>query len=172
MFHYKQINLEAVPRALAKAERYRLLNEPEEAESICHDILGIDPNNQQALITLILALTDTFHQASAAGALSRSKELLSRLSGAYERMYYEGVICERWAKAQFNPHRPSPFAYHSLREAMACYEKAEAVSPPDNNDAVLRWNACARFIEGSSHLRAEQDSIASEPGFGDEVPPR
>ena len=172
MFQYKQITLEAVPRALAKAERYRLLNEPEEAESICQDIIGIDPDNQQALITLLLALTDTFHQASAGGAFTRSKELLPRLKDEYERAYYEGVICERWAKAQFNPHRPSPFAYHSLREAMNWYEKAEAISPAGNDDAVLRWNACARFIESSSHLKDERENFGSETGFSDDVPPR
>src|SRR5205809_2184265 len=37
----------------SKAERYRLLNEPGEAESICLDILVVDPENQHAIIMLI-----------------------------------------------------------------------------------------------------------------------
>src|SRR4051812_7969768 len=60
MFELKSLTREAVPAALEKAHRYRLLNEPEQAESICHDVLRIDPDNQEALTTLILALTDRF----------------------------------------------------------------------------------------------------------------
>jgi hypothetical protein len=37
-------------------------------------------------------------------------------------------------------------AYELLREAMFWYERAEAVRPPDNDDATLRWNACVRTI--------------------------
>ena len=38
-----------MPAALEKALRYRLLNEPVEAESICRDVLEVDPDNQAAL---------------------------------------------------------------------------------------------------------------------------
>ena len=62
MFDLKPLNPDAIPKALQKAERYRLLNEPEEAESICLDILAIEPDNQQALVMLLLAQTDQFHQ--------------------------------------------------------------------------------------------------------------
>src|SRR5579864_3525344 len=61
----KTLSLEAVPRALAKAERYRLLNEPGEAESICRDALDADPDNQDALVMLLLALTDQFDDDAA-----------------------------------------------------------------------------------------------------------
>src|SRR5262245_54777237 len=60
MFDLKALSSEAVPRALAKAERYRLLNEPGEAESICLDALVADPDNQEAIAILLLALTDQF----------------------------------------------------------------------------------------------------------------
>jgi hypothetical protein len=171
MFQLKRITPESVPRALAKAERYRLLNEPEEAESICEDILVIEPENQQALFILLLAVTDTFHHGSAE-ALNRSRALLPRLREPYDRTYYEGIICERWAKAQYNTQRPSPFVHGVLREAMQLYEKADEMSPPENDDAVLRWNACARFITNSPDLRADVENLNSEAGFGDEVPPR
>src|SRR5207248_11695595 len=58
MSELKSLSKEAIPAALEKAERYRLLNEPGEAESICLDILKADPENQQAIITLLLALTE------------------------------------------------------------------------------------------------------------------
>ena len=60
MFELKTLAAEAIPRSLEKAERYRLLNEPAEAESICCDILAVEPDNQQAIVTLLLALTDQF----------------------------------------------------------------------------------------------------------------
>lgn len=171
MVQYKRITSESVPRALAKAERYRLLNEPEEAESICEDILVLEPEHQQALITLLLAVTDTFQHASAE-ALGRSRALLVRLKTAYDRAYYEGIICERWAKAQYHPQRPNPFVCNGLHEAMRIYEKAQALSPAENDDAVLRWNACARFIENNAELKGEVDSPSSEAGFKDELPAR
>jgi len=49
---------------LTKAERYRLLNEPEEAESICRDILDVDPTHEAALVNFLLALTDQFPRRS------------------------------------------------------------------------------------------------------------
>ena len=48
----KPISKEAIPSALAKAERYRLLNEPRLAESICRDVLRTDAGNQQGLVIL------------------------------------------------------------------------------------------------------------------------
>ena len=37
-----------------------MLNEPGEAESICLDILAVDPDNQRAIIILLLAVKDRF----------------------------------------------------------------------------------------------------------------
>jgi hypothetical protein len=145
MFELKPIHREAIPNALKKAELYRLLNEPAQAESICCDILGVDPHNQQALITLLLALTDQFDQGI---PFTRPQEILSRLHGEYERAYYAGIIYERKARAQLAQRLPGArfTAYELLREAMFWYERAEAIRPPDNDDAMLRWNACARTL--------------------------
>ena len=73
MFALKPISHESVTGALAKAERYRLLNEPGEAESICCDILEIEPRNQPALISLLLALTDQISHVEALRFASKSE---------------------------------------------------------------------------------------------------
>src|SRR3989454_3897227 len=80
MFELKPLSKEAIPAALQRAERYRLLNEPAEAESICLDILQIEPENQAASITLLLALTDQFPEGEA-DAVVRAQEVLSCLNG-------------------------------------------------------------------------------------------
>jgi hypothetical protein len=146
-FQLKPIETDAIPRALEKAERYRLLNEPEEAESICLDILAVDPNHQQALVTLLLALTDQF-PTNGAQARSRAQKLLPRLHSEYERCYYAGIICERRANSHLATQQPHSgvVAYGWLQEAMEWYEKADALRPPRNDDATLRWNTCARII--------------------------
>ena len=56
MYELKPLSREAIPAALEKAHRYRLLNEALEAESICRDILAADPVNQEATVTLLLAI--------------------------------------------------------------------------------------------------------------------
>jgi len=146
-FELKSLSQEAIPAALEKAMRYRLLNEPAEAESISQDVLRIDPDNQQALVVLLLAVTDRFSKSYAVG-ITQAQEILPRLRDPYERAYYAGIISERRAKAQL--HRGAPGcgfeAYGWLREAMDWYEKAETLRPPGNDDALLRWNACARII--------------------------
>src|SRR5215831_21238768 len=80
----KPITHEGIPAALQKAERYRLLNESSAAESICLDILEIDPTNQQALISLLLSITDQFIEELADGE-RRAREVLPRLSDEYRR---------------------------------------------------------------------------------------
>jgi len=147
MFELKHLSREAVPKALERAERYRLLNEPGEAESICIDVLRVEPDNGQAIVMLLLALTDLFEE-DRARALSRSRELLPRLADDYSRAYYAGIICERWAKASLKRSVPSSrdAAYQSFAEAMGWFEKAEALRPPGNDEALLRWNTCARIL--------------------------
>jgi hypothetical protein len=147
MFQLKPLSREGTPAALEKAMRYRLLNEPGEAESICHDILRVDPENQEALVILLLAITDRFNKGYAAG-VTQAQEILPKLRDAYERDYYAGIICERRAKAMLGQGSPGSGseAYEYLREAMTWFEKAETIRPPGNDDALLRWNACARII--------------------------
>lgn len=155
MFDLKPLSPSAVPAALAKAERYRLLNEPTQAASICEDILRVDPQNAAARIGLILALSDELGGSEPGAALARARTLIAELPGEYERAYYSGLLLERRALAQIaHGAAGSGFlAYDGLREAMAWFEKAEALRPPDNDDAILRWNTCARVLMRNPHLR-------------------
>jgi hypothetical protein len=148
MSQLKPIRQEAIARAFEKAERYRLLNEPFEAESICLDILAVEPAHPQALGCLLLSLTDQFSQ-NAGQAMARARALLSRFAGDYERTYYGGIISERFARRKLREGHPgaNAVAYGHLQEAMASYEKAEKLAPSGNDDAVLRFNACVRMIE-------------------------
>ena len=158
MFELKPLSRDAIPSAIEKAMRYRLLNEPAEAESICLDILRTDPNNQQALVILVLALTDRFGKGYNVGD-SQAQEIASRLRDDYERAYYTGIISERRAKAYLhqNSGGSSFNAYEKLTDAMRWYEKAESLRPPGNDDALLRWNTCARLImQNKLVARAEE----------------
>jgi hypothetical protein len=147
MFQLKPIHKDAVNQALEKANHYRLLNEPGAAESICLDVLEIEPENQQALVMMLLAMTDRLTKGYAVGA-SKAKEVLPRIKDEYQRAYYEGIICERQAKARLQQGGAGSGhdAYEWLRDAMECYERAEAIRPAGNDDPILRWNACARII--------------------------
>ena len=154
----KRLKLDLIPQALNKAERYRLLSEPRESESICLDILDADPENQDALEWLLLSLTDQI-QLGRADAARAAKELLPRLRGDYERAYYAGVIAERTGKSHFMSGRPrSAFTAHEFFvQAMELYERAEQLSADDNDDAKLRWNSCARILESNPDLRPEPE---------------
>jgi hypothetical protein len=151
MFEFKPLSKEAIPAALAKADQYRLLNEPREAESICRDVLRAEPEHQEALIKLLLSLTDQFKEGSV--KIAAAQKVLGQLQGEYERYYYEGVIFERWAKAQHRQGVPNSVASEWLLEAMLAFEKAEAIRPPGNDDALLRWNCCVRIIRADEYLR-------------------
>jgi len=160
MFELKILSPEAVPRALAKAERYRLLNEPSEAESICLDALEVGPTNQEAITMLLLAITDQFDTDTS--RVQDAWKMVDRLTTEYDRAYYSGIIYERRAKASLKHAKPrgGPRAYEWLREAMACYERAEKLRSSNNDDALLRWNACARLIMSNHHLVP----MSEEPG--------
>lgn len=162
MFQIKPISKESIPAALEKAERYRLLNEPMLTESICLDILEADPENQKAIVTLLLAITDQFGTSLLSDA-NTAKQLLSRLSDEYDKQYYSGLICERQGKAKLNKRMPDGgfVAYEWLRDAMYHYEKAEAIRPPGKDDSILRWNTCARLI--MKHNLKPRDENNFEP---------
>lgn len=148
MFELKKLSRDGVPVALEKAERYRLLNEPWEAESICRDILEVDPENRRARIGLVLALSDQLRFPTGP-PVSDVQALADALSEPYERAYYNGIICERHGKARFARGGPGSGAvvYEWLRKAMDCYLQAEAQRPAGDDSALLRWNTCARLID-------------------------
>jgi hypothetical protein len=164
-FDLKSISIEGIPKALEKAERYRLLNEPNLAESICLDILTVVPSHQQALISLLLARTDQFDHGV---PMNSAQEVLQRIEGEYERAYYAGIIWERKGHAHLRQSGLSSNAntYHALHEAMKYYERAEALRPHGNDDAILRWNSCARVLQRNPEIRplpdAEEQPILGE----------
>jgi hypothetical protein len=162
VFDLKPLSTDAIESALAKAERYRLLNEPGEAESICLDVLAIAPDHQPAQIALLLALSDQFDDAS--GAAGRAQQLAAGLAGEYERFYYRGLIAERRAKAHIQRGAAATGAYEWLIDALDCFEQAERVRPTGNDDAILRWNACVRLLQRHPHLRPAAES-REEPQF-------
>ena len=154
MFELKTLTKEGIAAALRKVERYRLLNEPWEAESICLDILETDPDNQDALIQLLLSLTDQFRSERGA-TRKEAQALLPRLRSDYHRAYYAGIICERQAALHLerNATGDGPIAYDWLRQAMDWYDRAEPLRPAGNDDAILRWNTCARAIMRHAHVK-------------------
>jgi hypothetical protein len=165
VFELKPISRDSIPEALSKVERYRLLNEPWQAESICLDVLRVEPRNQQALAMLLLSLTDQFGKGV---SQSKAREVLADLESQYERAYYAGIICERWAESLLRQGAPGAgfTAYQSLREAMEHYEQAETMRPPGNDDVLLRWNTCARILMRNPELRPRGDE-KFEPAFED-----
>jgi hypothetical protein len=161
MFELKPLSREAIPAAMARVERYRLLNEPRSAASICRDVLQVEPDHHQAQIHLILSLTDQFPET-----LQVFQEALAAAAAAldaeYDREYYSGIVCERRAYALRGRGVPrSGFVvYEQLRDAMDAYDRAEKVRPPENDDAILRWNTCARVIMEHESIRPEEVAAA------------
>jgi hypothetical protein len=146
MYTLKQLSQASVPGAMAKVERYRLLNEPAEAESICRDILEIDPESQPVLIAMVLCLSDQIPED--VSAASRALEVAAQLKEPYDRAYYSGIVWERKAKAHL--HKGAYGSQHTVHDwmvhALRLFEEAEQLRPAGNDDAILRWNACVRFL--------------------------
>lgn len=162
MFELKTLSKSSIAAALAKAERYRLLNEPEDAESICLDVLAIDADNREAVVSYILALTEQF-DSGLSGKLEAAKQSLAQLKSEYEREYYAGLINERRAKSALRSMSPAcgTVAYEWIRKAMIDYERAEKLQPQGNDDAMLRWNTCARLIMKNPKVRPDDTTLST-----------
>jgi tetratricopeptide (TPR) repeat protein len=163
MFKLRRISPDAVPAALEKATRYRQLNEPAEAESICLDVLEVDPESQETLVILLLALTDQF-EGRLAEKVPRAMEVLSRLRDEYKRLYYGGVIRERQAKAFLKRAVPGSGEAASgwLREAMEHFDRAAEIRPSGDDSAILRWNTCARIIMNEPEIGSQMTGLGEE----------
>jgi hypothetical protein len=158
MFELKKLHPQAIPAAIEKAKQYRLLNEPSAAQSICLDILEVESENQEALVIIVLAMTDRLTRDYSIGD-SQIQTYLSKITNQHERAYYTGIIYERRAKALLNKNSNGNEAtiYELFRQAMEWFEKAEELSTDQNDNAILRWNQCARIIESNS-LAAQERS--------------
>jgi hypothetical protein len=157
MYVLKPISHESIPGALAKAEHYRLLNEPSQAESICRDVLESEADNQRALICLVLALSDQIAQD--ARAYSHGLTVGARLASPYDRAYYSGIVWERRARARHvaggRDSRHS--VYEWMVKALEQFGEAEKLRPAGNDEAILRWNTCVRFLTAHPELQARAD---------------
>ncbi len=173
MGELKRIHADTIPRAISKAERYRLLNEPWESESICRDILAADPDNQDVLVLLLLSITDQFRRRKGVGE-SDAEEALAKITDTYRRAYYAGVIAERWAKRLLRAEYGPEVVLERLHKAMDHYTEAQRLAPEHNEDAVLRWNTCVRLIErfGLDAGDAASWDLAHIEHFDDEMPTR
>ena len=157
----KIISRNAIAEAISKVQHYRYLNQAEEAESICRDVLAVEPEHQVALRLLGLSITDQFTGRSS----DRHKEAencFEQLSSPYERFYYLGILYERRAKAQLRSGQLAHTLQVNFEQAMRCFEEAEKVRPQGNDDAVLRWNRCLRLLQSIPQLAGEKESAGLE----------
>ena len=145
---YKEISIEGVSAALERAQTYRYLNDPEQAESICLDIIHLQPDNQDANRLLLLAETDQFGGTNHE-ALNNAKEALSKLTDPYQQAYYGGLISERYARWMLRGRgqRSHFVAHEAVQDALAQYERALELKPEGNDEVILRWNTCQRMIK-------------------------
>lgn len=160
---FKSISKRGIPEALSKIQHYRYLNQAEEAESICRDVLAVDPENQMALRQLGLSLTDQFTGATT-DRFQEAQSCFEQLTSPYERAYYLGILHERRAKAQMRAGHLAQSMLASFEKAMECFEEAEKLRPAGNDDALLRWNRCLRLLQAipAAH-REEAFEISDTP---------
>lgn len=159
----KLLRAESVSSAIEKARHYRLLNEPFQAESACLDVLQIDENNQDAIKTLILAIADQFVGGSK--QVQEARGYVERLESEFDRHYFTGLILERVGKSYIALNTPESLvaAYDRLTQAMQYFDRAAELNQQTNDDAIIRWNACARII-AKNNLAPVTDSYTA---YGD-----
>ena len=163
----KSISRAGIGEAIAKAELYRYLNEPEEAESICRDILSVDSGHQLARRLLGLSVTDQF-TGKAGDRYAEVEEIFQGLKDDYERSYYTGLLHERRAKTQLHSGCAAHILLPLVEQAMRCFAEAEKVRPPGNDDSLLRWNSCVRLLQSHPEFSAERDAF---PQDAEDSPP-
>jgi tetratricopeptide (TPR) repeat protein len=169
-YKLKHISTAGIAEAISKAELYRSLNEPEEAESICYDILAIEPEHQLALRLLGLALTDQFTGAGA-DRYRETEEIFQQLTDPYEQFYYTGILYERRAKAQLKAGHLPRAALTLFDLALHSFAEAERMRPDGNDDAILRWNRCVRLLQNTDYEWEELEEEFAQFDAHD-APPR
>ena len=160
----KPISRAGIPAAISKVEVYRYLNEPGEAESICRDILASEPDHQEALRLLGLAITDQF-TGEASDRYVEAGDIFQSLNDEYQKVYHLGILAERKAKAQLKVGRLPHTVLPTFEDAMDYFERAARIRPPENDDAILRWNRCLRLLQsrlGSEWQKEGEEFDASE----------
>ncbi len=159
----KRLRAEAIDAALERARHYRYLNQPQLAESICRDVLEVRPEDPRARVMLIMSLCDQFGTVDTLHV----REVLAMaqsLRDPYERAYYSGLVCERRAAAALRRGGPvaGAIAWEWFHRAMEHYETAEPLRPAGNDDAILRWNTCARTLNARADVRPREEPVGME----------
>ena len=169
-YEVKRISAAGISEAIAKAELYRSLNEPEEAESICRDILAIEPQHQLAVRLLGLALTDQF-TGHGSDRYYETEDFFRHLKDPYERLYYSGLLYERRAKAMLKAGQPPHSLLALFDQALRSFAEAEKIRPAGNDDAILRWNRCVRLLQNADYEWAgvEEELVSFDT---QDAPPR
>ncbi len=166
----KKISDKYIPEALKKAEKYRMLNHPKTSESICRDILEVSPGNQDAISLLIVAITGQFSNPAKYPdtKLKHAQEWVKEIKDEYHKLYFSGLILERWAKAKVQD-LPGGDLYEYFREAIEFYEKAIPLAPEGDESAVLHYNFSLRFIDRHPHIRPSihHDDASMAHNYGD-----
>ncbi|AFJ01431.1 hypothetical protein Q7C_252 [Methylophaga frappieri] len=154
------IHADSVELAIDRARQYRSLLEPEIAESICLDVLHIQPDNQQARIIYILALTDQIDVSGSQSPFQAIETAIELLDNPYQQQYYTGIYFERRARFMLSQPMSRAFAYDYFVKALQCYQQAEKIRPEHNDESILRWNSCVRTI-AREKLKpvSEQDKV-------------
>jgi tetratricopeptide (TPR) repeat protein len=162
----KPLRARNLSEAVALAKHYRALNQPEDAESICRDILDVAPDNEEAWRLLGLALTDQFPTAWLT-LFDEACAAFAKLRSNYERVYYTAIAWERYAKAQLVAGRVNN-AIHAFEEALRRFDEADRLGSPDDPAPVLHYNRCLRALTTHPEL-ARVSSVPPEPDyeFGD-----
>lgn len=166
MYELKRLAQKNLDAAVALAKHYRDLNQPEEAESICRDVLDVAPSNEEAWKTLGLSLTDQFPTRYVT-LFDEAVRAFEKLSSEYDRVYYAGIAWERYAKAQLAAGRGHN-AMHAFEEALERFEEADELGPPDEPAPLLHYNHCVRALTTHPELvRASKVPHRPEFEFGD-----
>lgn len=162
-FELKRLSPDAVDAALKRALHYRYLNQPHLAESICRDVLELRPDHAEARVTLIMSQCDQFGTTDGL-PVQDILAMAAKLDEGYERSYYCGLVCERRAEAALLKGGPAAgaIAYDWFIKAMDHYAEAEPLRPGGNDDAILRWNTCARMLNTNRDVRPREEEAGVE----------
>ncbi len=168
MFDLKPLSKEAIPKAIDRAKQYRQLNQPWHAESICRDVYAVDPDHQQNLIILFLAITDQFVNDKHGKSMQDAEEIIDKLRDEYQRDYARGIVFERQASAAIKRGGPraSYIAYYHILRALEFYEKSAKSHPDKNEESILRYNTCVRMVE-EFDLKPAPDDDGSHGTLGE-----
>jgi tetratricopeptide (TPR) repeat protein len=165
-YELKRLSTDDLESAIQMAMNYRDLNLPQEAESICRDVLDVAPTHEDAIRILGLALTDRLTE-NQVGIFEEARATFAKMPKEYDRVYYDGVAWERMAKADLLKNEGHN-ALAALEHALEAFDKAQQLATDPSPDPILRWNRCVRLLHSHPLLKDAFDAPHSrQPHLGD-----